>query len=607
MWLMAPIVAVLAWPLTPLAVEPGLDPSWQVAMSLARLRGLDFGTDVAFTYGPLGFLIVPSIVTWSSAVANLVYTLLVQFAVAATALWGLRRVAGWAGATVVAYLLCVIAGVVGTEVVIPLVLVWSVAVVRGVVPDRLQVGVLAALGAVAGMHLLVKFSVGLIAGGLAALTAVAARSRADVRQRVRLAGVVFLSSMCALLLGWITTGNAITALPRHLLQSLAIASGYSAAMGLEDPTRPGEYAFALLAVAAVAAALGASIPHRRVITGLLTAFALFGLFKAGFVRHDSHSTIFFGGAALAMVAFPARPGREVTQVLSVGVAAMLLFVTLGTLPVTLARPWKSVPALAHRVAVVATPGRAAQTIEASRARLREAYQLDATTLALLQGHTVHVHPWEASVIWAYDLPWKPVPIFQSYSAYTPSLDERNAEVLASPDGPERILVEGRLAIDGRQPEWEQPRTTVAMACHYEERYATERWQVLSKVPDRCGEERELATVDTDGEAVPVPDGTLPDGSSIVVARVHAPGPGLLSRLLEILFKPPPSVADVPGDHNPRVIERNIEGPLLVRPSGALGYSGPFQQADVDALGFDLDSDGQGDDVRIEFSEIPIEG
>jgi len=38
----------------------GLDPSWSMSLLYFHQRGLEFGRDVIFTYGPLGFLLAPT-------------------------------------------------------------------------------------------------------------------------------------------------------------------------------------------------------------------------------------------------------------------------------------------------------------------------------------------------------------------------------------------------------------------------------------------------------------------------------------------------------------------------------------------------------------------
>src|SRR5450755_3306571 len=47
-------LTALTWPVTSVTPSAGLDNSWQAGLSLALARGLVFGRQVVFTYGPLG-------------------------------------------------------------------------------------------------------------------------------------------------------------------------------------------------------------------------------------------------------------------------------------------------------------------------------------------------------------------------------------------------------------------------------------------------------------------------------------------------------------------------------------------------------------------------
>src|SRR4051812_44689567 len=94
-----PVVAALITAVTypvqsPLLPGTDTDESWILGLHEAIIHGLSFGGEVMFTYGPLGFLTVPrAIEPWTFRL-GFAYTLLVQFAVAATLLAVARR---WAG------------------------------------------------------------------------------------------------------------------------------------------------------------------------------------------------------------------------------------------------------------------------------------------------------------------------------------------------------------------------------------------------------------------------------------------------------------------------------------------------------------------------------
>ena len=99
------------------------------------------------------------------------------------------------------------------------------------------------------------------------------------------------------------------------------------------------------------------------------------------------------------------------------------------------------------------PSRAQQALEAARATLRSKYRSHATTLGELAGRRVAIDPTEAGVAFAYpELTWAPLPIMQSYSAYTPGLDRLNADRLASAEAPERTCARSSSSTI-RQPGW----------------------------------------------------------------------------------------------------------------------------------------------------------
>jgi hypothetical protein len=55
-WLLGLLVAVVSWDVSFAPPSYGLDPSWWSAMYMAAHRGMDFGSQIVFTYGPLAFL-----------------------------------------------------------------------------------------------------------------------------------------------------------------------------------------------------------------------------------------------------------------------------------------------------------------------------------------------------------------------------------------------------------------------------------------------------------------------------------------------------------------------------------------------------------------------
>ena len=70
------------------------------------------------------------------------------------------------------------------------------------------------------------------------------------------------------------------------------------------------------------------------------------------------------------------------------------------------------------------------------------------------------------------------------NSVTPRLDELNPQALMGPRAPNRIPPEMPEDLDGRNPDFESPATTLALLCNYLQVASAERWQVLGRVAPR---------------------------------------------------------------------------------------------------------------------------
>ena len=589
--------AVLTWPVASLHAPADLDGSWKLALHVAAHDGLDWGGAVQFTWGPLGFLGQPRWAYPGTTAAAFAFTLLGRGLLCGTVLVAARRRFGLVVAALAALLTGFLTRVEPPETLGTLAVVWCLLALGRDRDTPLPRGAVEAGAAFATVVLLMKFNSGLLAAGAVGVTALALAPR--VLTAVRLAG----AALVTFLLCWLATGNALGDVPAWLHGSLEVARGYSAAMGIEAAPR-GEYA----AAAAVAVALAGvtlltlrDLPAlRRAAALLVVAAAVFLKFKHGFVRHDSwHSHELFT-AALLLPAGLLRGRRA--DLLAGGLAVACgaaLWTVAGHLyaPADLRAPGR----FATQAGQVVLPARRAALDAEVRAAYRAFRPVDPALVAAVGDRPVHVDPWDVSVAWAHGLRWHPVPVFQSYSAYTPYLDDRNAAAVARPDGPAVIL--RRLpppAIDGRVPTFDSPAYQVAVVCHF--RLAAERggWQLLERGPGRCGPERELGVVAARaGEPVAVP--APRDASSLVVARFEldlAPG----SALRDLALKAP--AVRVELDDSPRrLVAATAGGPHLLRASPADPDVPRGQFRDVRSLRLLPPATGW----RVRFYEVPFTG
>jgi hypothetical protein len=590
--LAAVLLTLLTWQVASLLAQAGVDPSWRVALHLAHLRGTRFGPDFVWTYGPLGFLAFPVAVSGGTLAAAVGFVFVTQAALAFVLVRRASATLGWALGLAAAYV--VLALPILQADFLPLVVLglalWALAEPAGRTARVLPLvgGVLAAAAA------LTKTNMGLAAIGVVLVAAAAGGAR-------RLAATAAVVCAAFLVL-WVALGNSVADVPDWWRLSASLVGGYSAAMQIEQPGLGTDHVLAAIVAAALLAAacvVARERPRRAAAaTILVVAGFAFAAFKESFVRHDPvHVPAFFAAAAIVLVCLGVR-GRAIALPL-VGVAVCVFAINrVGQLHVTpIASAGRAVAHLDDAV----DASRRGELVTRSRQGQRRSYEVPAGALSLLRGHTVHVDPWEAAAVSAYDLEWRPLPVLQTYSAYTSTLDERNATFLASPGAPERILREDPAEeVNGRDRTLEAPATYRAILCNYRQMLAGRRWQVLARAP-RCGRPRLLGTIPAaPGQQVAVPEAGPND---LVVARVELHD-SLLDRLRGLLYKPHEADVSLGGGPFTPVAADVVRDGIVVHVPGNLGYDPRFGGA-IDWRS--LAAGGLSGGISITFEAYPVQG
>ena len=584
-------LTLLTWQTVSIVARAGVDPSWRVALHLAHLQGIQYGPDFVWTYGPLGYLAFPLAVSGGTLAAALVCVLLAQTGLAYLLVRRSSAVFGGATAILAAYVvlrLPTLPADFPTLIVVGLAL-WSLAEPAGR-PARVFPYAGAVLAAVA---VLTKTNMGLAAFGVVVVVCAAG----GARRVVEAVGTAVLAFVAL----WVAFGNSLTNIPEWWRLSLSLVAGYSAAMQYEQRGLHHDYLFAAVLVGPLTIATWAAVRGRRVpeaaATVLVVVGVCFATFKESFVRHDAtHEPAFF--AATAVVLSCLGPGGRVRVAAGALGLAIAAFAMSGSATVA---PWTAARHLVAQVGDAADSSRRSAVVERSRAGERRSYEVPATALRALRGHTVHVDPWEVSAISAYGLRWRPLPVPQSYSAYTSTLDHRNASFLASPRAPERILRQnpGEL-VNGRDRTLEAPATYRAVLCDYRQVLATTTWQVLAHDP-RCGAPRHLATVETAaGKVVTVPEGK-PD--ELVVARVFLRD-SLGNRVRGLAYKPHDGVVSLGGGPFTAVAADVVRDGIVVHVPGNVGFDPRFGGA-IDWR--TIAAGGLNGSVAISFDAYPVSG
>jgi hypothetical protein len=541
----------LAQPLrAPVPVDK-LDADWITGLHLAQLHNLRFGADVVFTQGPWGWLTNPMLtdsrvlsVAGSGAFAVVAIVLLWCFVESR-----LRASVGDLAGALLSCLLVSILFQVSTASWTLLLALVGYALGRLAGSPRTSLWFIGGCAVAASGLLQVKFSEGLLA---MALTGVLV-----VRRLTWSAGAV---AVAAVLSGtgaaWMAAGQQLNDLVPWLRYSAEVTGGYQGAMYYQVPGAVmGWVLAATLAMVLVLSELTVKSKgiRSRVPLWLGMAGVVFFGFKQGFVRHD-----FFHEFALYSMLVPVflmRAGRTRSGALAAAGLVLAVFgilhsVVIGATPTSWQTSARTVASGDHRQ----------HRVEQAKSSLRETYDVAPAILQRLQNRPVVIDPIRIGVAWAHDLDWRPVPVLQAYSGYTPSLDRLDARSLL--EDPRTAVLREEQSVDDRLSLWDGPLYNLTLLCHFRETVHDARWTLFERSADRCSAPRDVSVVQVhEGRAVALPPVA---GDQLLTMRFEPHTPPLGRRLTTLLWRDPSPLSVSIGGRQHRLPRALAGGPLVVR-------------------------------------------
>lgn len=452
----------LSWYIfSPVQARPGvgLDASHMWTLAWAHEEGKAWGSEILFTYGPLGYLrgqlLVPE-AGWSSLALAYLYYALLGFL-----LWRSLQPAERPGVAAMALSLLLVA----------FYLTWGMAYDAAVFFILLAGGyfLLSGNARVSGstlcfllfcaLNFYVKYTFSLLVLILAAILAVSA-----LRERTHRWTLALL--VAALVLAGAFAKVTPYSIFEYMVNTWPLASGYAAAMSIWGP--PSEWILFLLILGSAQSIFLASnyarvctIPFWRAY--LWVSLICFFAWKLSFVRHDGHALTAASFLVLLTLFFVKE---HIVRYRSSRVPAQLLLTTSftfwsavslvygyhllreyepsGTLRDQWARHWTGIPGKAWNRIVLPLDRNALKAEWESEVRNLKATQ----PLPQKVEGTVDFYNAYSGIVLSHGLDYTPRPIFQSYSAYTPDLIRRNRDHLTGEHAPD-YLVTDLLAIDRR--------------------------------------------------------------------------------------------------------------------------------------------------------------
>ncbi len=473
------MLSFLTLPNAPPATIPAAfeaDASLTTILSHAHEHGLQFGNDLAYTYGPLGFLIFFEYSPYAAG-AHLAVNVVLCSLAAAGLWWISRRLSVlWAVLFLGAFVWVAPNSQPRTDLVMNAALLcWGLLCVLETGPRLvvavLSFGLLAAFSALAkvSFFFVVVFSVGLLVLDLLS------------RGRWRLGLVLLLASTGLFLLGWVACGQNVAHVPAFISNGLAMVRGYNAALGWEElevvrgsGLLLGFLLAALLLIRVLSAFPGqeANREWRRVLLLAWLAGFAFSNWKHGLVRGQSVNILMSFGLipvlALALEALPCdhtRPKRwgqvvaVVCWVIPLVVLQNWFFPSLGQ---SLLKPLTS---LREHFECVAHPSAYFARMDELLAVNRRAAQLPRIREAAGSA-SVDVFGRHQAYAVFNDLNYHPRPVPQSYAACSAALMRLNEQFFLSNSAPAYVLFE-LTPLERKLPPLEDSLALRALLVNYE--------------------------------------------------------------------------------------------------------------------------------------------
>lgn len=444
----------------PFAPSANLDASWQEMLIHAHALGMQFGRDITFTWGPWGFLCGTYHLGRTGAAAILAWEVGGSFLMALALVLLTRSLGTWRRLAFALLFLSLHWFFLDVRFFALITLIG----IAGLTPRRAPRVQLLAWTLVLGFLAQIKFtyfvtSAAAVAAALALWTARGSRSRA---------WALVLGYAAALSAAWIAAGQGLENLPAYLRQSLEIATGYGDAMGYDET---GVIFLCGAAVALLCAGFAwrawRTMPDRPLAfcaCGFL-AFTLFVMWKEAFTRADGHVLGFFVlvavlAPALPGLLFPGRRWHWFDAVVPLCVFAIAR-VDSRFIPMVPRVTWERLSGNARAIGRLgALPGEWQGAYEeACRAAARPAIS------AAVGRGTVDVYDFNTAIALMNGLDLDPRPVFQSYTAYSPGLEEQNLRFYQSSRAPD-YLIWSDERIDDRYPGQDDAMLVGALAGHF---------------------------------------------------------------------------------------------------------------------------------------------
>jgi len=443
----------------------GLDPSWMLAMNAAFLRGMIFGKEVIFTYGPLAFLST-RVIDQQMAIVLVFYDLFIACSLAFFFLQILQKAASKIEIAVVTGVILTTKHALfsyPTATAFTLFLTWLFYFTHAKKPFAL---------AMAGFAGLILFFIKINYGFITITLFLLFIAWQFIWGKMHLGVALWNLALFFLVLGFGCFLLKVDFIG-YLTYGFEIIAGYNDNMAIPHANnfKP------LLNVFVIGFGfVGLLIFHfkklilepQKIFCVLAVALCLFLLWKNSFTRYNGFYALGFTFCApLVLAAFYRYNGIVPSS------QAFVLLMTSLVLPISILVGGEMIWGRKEIIGQLPL-NYTKQIVDALGATprhhedIQKLRKLPPRILEKLGNSTVEIMPSDISLAYLNDLNYTMRPIPQSYSAYTEKLDKKNADFFLSTAAPEFILfvATGLTAIDGKHGFWDESNTKKAILARY---------------------------------------------------------------------------------------------------------------------------------------------
>lgn len=329
---------------------------------------------------------------------------------------------------------------------------------------------------------------------------------------------------------WAACGQSFSDIPGYVSNARPIISGYTEAMAIQNGfVVPLIFLVGCLVLGKNLVQSKLSDKYLQLAVLLVVAAYLFIAFKAGFVRDDGHAVM--SGIALIMIALLSWPFIQSLKGLGTVCASCFLGLVVIGVNTSLATNVIAESVYDKAKSFVGIKTRLLSSGSYSGDIKKRFIQISSISgFPKLEGST-DVYSYGQAALISSGVDWKPRPIFQSYSAYTPALIEKNAEHLRSAKGAQNIVFSVE-PIDMRLPTLEDGASWPILFSQYKLTGLSGKYAVLKRNSESLEATSPISSnLVKLGESVNVPDF---EGQVYMTAEVDQTISG---RVRSLLFKP----------------------------------------------------------------------